>query len=121
MDLTIQLPINGIQYSNRIAVLKDWEQTPEDIARAIEALNEVDNQVRGIKKVETKSTGIASDMILLENAQLKRSQESAQHFMNLFKYKYPEYFEEVALLVAESDADKEANDAVDDKLKDKDI
>lgn len=114
MDLTIQLPINGIQYSNRIAVLKDWEQTPEDIARAIEALNEVDNQVRGIKTVEKK--WVASDMILLENAQLKRSQEQAQHFMNIFKYKYPEYFEEVALLVAESDADYEANVAVDDKL-----
>jgi len=120
MDLTIQLPITWIQYSNRIAVLKDWEQTPEDIAKAFAALEEVDRQMQDIKnwvKAPVK-TWVASEMILMENAQLKRSQELAQHFLNIFKYKYPELFEEVSLLVAESDADKAANDAVDDKLND---
>ena len=101
-------------------VLDENEQTLGHIEQAILTLNEVDNQVRGIKKVEStpSKSSASTDMILMENAQLKRSQELSQQFMNLMKYKYPELFEEITLLVAEEDSDIAANNAVDDKLLD---
>lgn len=127
MKLTIQLPISWVQYSNRIIVLEEDEQTPEAIDYALRMLKEVDKQYAGDSDSEfAKSKGVqtptqpasslSTEMIVMENAQLKKSQELSQQFMNIFKYKNPELFEEVCTLVDEENHDIATNAAVDDKL-----
>lgn len=128
MKLTIQLPISWVQFSNRIIVLDDGEQTPEEINKALCILREVDKQYKGdttsefaqwVKPVSSpQPSSLSNDMIIMENAQLKKSQEQSQQFMNIFKYKNPELFEEICTLVDEENSDIATNAAVDDKLLD---
>lgn len=108
-------------------VLDEDEQTPEQINKALCILREVDKQyhddstsefAQWVKHPIQTTSILSTDMILMENAQLKKSQELSQQFMNIFKYKNPELFEEVCTLVDEENHDIATNAAVDDKLLD---
>lgn len=108
-------------------VLDEDEQTPEGIQQALRTLREVDKQYNNdptsefaqwVKHPMQTTSILSTDMIVMENAQLKKSQEQSQQFMNIFKYKNPELFEEVCTLVDEENHDIATNAAVDDKLLD---
>ena len=110
-------------------VLDEDEQTPEGIQQALRTLREVDKQYnndpasefaksKGVQTPTQSSSSLSTEMIVMENAQLKKSQEQSQQFMNIFKYKNPELFEEVCTLVDEENDDIKADRMVDDKLLD---
>lgn len=114
MKLIIQLPITGVQFSNRFAHLDESENNQLGIMKAMQMLKCIDDTYHMKQEVTPPSTD--NSMLILENAQLKKSQEYSQEFMNVFKYKNPELFSEIATLVDEVANDIAANATVDDKI-----
>ena len=87
MKLTIQLPITGVQFSNRFAYLDEDEQNQEGILKALTLLKMIDDTYHG------NASKWADPMLEAENTQLKKGQEKQQQFMSILKHTHPDVFD----------------------------